>query len=139
MTKVVSKTGAIEQNEDTVYRFLSDFRNLDPLIPADKISNWESSENQCHFDVAGMGSVEMEIIEKEPNKLVKLTSLQKSPVPFTLWIQIKQVKELDTRIRLTAHAEMNVFMKAMVSKYLQQGLDAMVDKVTEYFNNRNDL
>ena len=135
MTKVVSKIGAIRQQEDQVYHFLSDFRNLDPLVPEEKISHWNSSEDQCHFDVNGIGSIEMEIIEKEPNKLVKVASMKKSPVPFTLWIQIKQVDEMDTRVRLTAQAEMNPFMKAMLSKYLQQGLDAMVDKLAEYFNN----
>lgn len=134
MTRVVSKIQAIRQNEDKAYEFLSDFRNLDPLIPGDKISSWKSSENQCHFQVTGIGSFGMEISEKEPYKLIKVVSLQNNPMPFTLWIQLKQVEEHDTRVRLTAEASTNPFIRGMVNKYLKQGLDAMIDKLAEYLN-----
>jgi carbon monoxide dehydrogenase subunit G len=134
MAKVESKIGALRQNEEQVYGFLSDFRNLDPLVPQDKISNWESTQDSCRFDIAGAGSVAMQIIEREPHKLIKLQSKDQSPVPFTLWIQLKQVQEQDTRIKLTAQAELNPFMKAMISKYLKQGLDGIVAKLSEYFS-----
>ncbi|HKL37435.1 MAG TPA: SRPBCC family protein [Bacteroidales bacterium] len=139
MAKVESKIGALRQNEDQVYDFLNDFRNLDPLVPQDKVSNWESTQDTCRFDIAGAGSIAMEIIEREPHKLIKLRSKDQSPVPFTLWMQIKQVKERDTRIKLTAKAEMNPFMKAMLTKHLKKGLDGIVDKLSEYFGDTSGL
>jgi len=139
MAKIESKIGALGQNEDQVYNFLSDFRNLDPLVPHDKISNWESTQDTCRFDIAGAGTISMVIIEREPHKLIKLQSQSQSPVPFTLWMQMKQVSEQDTRIKLTAKAEMNPFMKAMVSKYLKKGLDGIVDKLSEHFGEASGL
>lgn len=139
MTKVVSKIKAIRQDEDKIYAFVSDFNNLDELVPPDKIQNWKSSADSCHFDVTGIGSLGMHIIEKEPYKLVKVETYQSSPMGVTLWIQIKQVNAGDSRIRLTAQANTNPLIKGLISKYLQQGIDAMVDKLAEYLNNRSDL
>lgn len=139
MTKVVSKIKTIRQDEDKIYGFLSDLRNLDELVPPDKIQNWKSSADSCHFDVSGIGSLGMQIMEKEPYKLVKVETYQSSPMGITLWMQIKQVNPGDSRIRLTAQANMNPLMEKMISRYLQQGIDAMVDKLAEYLNNRSDL
>ncbi len=139
MSKVVSKIRAVQHDEDKVYAFLSDFRNLDELVPADKIRNWESSEDKCRFDIPGFGSLGMQVVEKEPYKLVKLANTGSASFSFTLWIQIKQVNPADSRVRLTARAEMNAMMKAMVQKHLQKGLDAMVDKLAEYLNSRSDI
>lgn len=139
MTKVVSKIKAVRQDEEKIYAFLSDFRNLDELVPPDKIKNWESSVDSCQFEVTGIGALGMQIIEKEPYKLVKVETYRSSPMGITLWMQIKQVNPADSRIRLTALANMNPLMKSMISKYLQQGIDAMVDKLAEYLNARSDL
>lgn len=139
MTRVVSKIKAIQHDEDKIYGFLSDFRNLDELVPADKIQNWKSSVDQCHFDVTGIGSLGMKIVEKDPYKLVKVETFHSSPMGLTLWIQIKQVNPSNSRVRLTAEAEMNPMMKAMVSGYLQKGINAMVDKLAEYLNSRPTL
>lgn len=139
MTRVVSKIKAIHHDEENIYGFLSDFRNLDELVPPDKIQNWSSSAEQCHFDITGLGSLGMKIVEKDPYKLVKVETFHSSPMGLTLWMQIKQVNPSDSRLRLTAEADMNPMMKAMVSRYLQKGIDAMVDKLAEYLNGRSAL
>jgi carbon monoxide dehydrogenase subunit G len=139
MGKVVSKIGKINRNDDEVYNFLSDFRNLDDLVPSEKITNWQSDEDRCRFSIAGIGATGMRIVEKEPYKLIKLGSYKESPVSFNLWIQLKKVQEGDTRIRITGEPQMNSIMNAMVNKYLRKGLDSAVDKLTDFFNNHKDL
>lgn len=139
MSKIVSKTGKILREDSEIFAFLSDFRNLDTLIPADKITNWESDEDSCRFTIAGMGAAGMQIVGKEPHKLIKLGSSEGSPVSFNLWIQLKKVGEEDTRIRLTGEAKINPLMNAAISKYLKKGLDGAVDKLADFFNNKKDL
>ena len=46
-----------------------------------------------------------------------------SPMPVTLWIQLKQVAEMDTRMKLTVRADIPVFLKSMVAKPLQDALN----------------
>ena len=139
MSKSYSKIGKISRNEDEVYNFLSDFRNLDPLVPSDKITNWQSDEDRCRFSITGIGATGMRIVEKVPYKLIKLGSYQESPVSFNLWIQLKKMDEGDTRIRLAGEAKMNPLMNKALSKYLKKGLDGAIDKLTDFFNNRKDL
>ncbi|GEM_PF-311267 len=139
MSRVVSKTGATGQDPEKVYTFLADLRHLDPLVPEETIENWQSCENQCHFQLKGFGSLGMEIVEKTPHKLVKLKNLQNPTLDFTLWIQIKQVSPGDTRIRITAEAGMNPALASMVTPYLQKGINAMVDKLTAYLDQQEGL
>jgi carbon monoxide dehydrogenase subunit G len=136
MKEVVSKTGKINKNADEVYPFLADFRNLSSIIPEDKIKDWNASEDECDFTIEGIGKAGMKIVEKEPNKLVKLTSSKETQFDFNIWIQLKQVEEKDTRVRITLRASLNPFMAAMVSGHLQKGVDTIVDKLADFFNNR---
>jgi carbon monoxide dehydrogenase subunit G len=139
MTEFISKTGAIKRNSEEIYTYLSDFRNLDDIVPQDKVKNWESTEDECRFAIEGVGKAGMKIIEKEPYKLIKLTSLKESPISFNLWLQLKEVGQEDTRIRIVVRAKLSPFIKAAVSKHLEKGLDAIIDKLTEFFNARSDL
>lgn len=69
-----------------------------------------------------VGKIRFEIVEREPNKTIKFTTTN-SPVPLFLWIQLKQVEEADTRLKMTIRADLNPFIKPMVSKPLQDALD----------------
>ncbi len=134
MKEIVSKIGKINRSEEEVYNYLSDFRNLNSIIPEDKIKNWYAEENECEFTIDGFGKAGMKIIEKEPNKLIKLSSYKERLFDFNLWIQLKQIEENDTRVRITLKAKLNPLMDAMVSKHLQKGVDTIVDKLADFFN-----
>jgi len=137
MKEIVSKIGKINKNDEGVYNYLSDFRNLNSIIPEDKIKNWEAGEDECEFTIDGFGKAGMKIVEKEPNKLIKISSYKETPFDFNLWLQLKKIKENDTRIRITLKANLNPLMDAMVSKHLQKGVDAIVDKLADFFNSDN--
>ncbi len=125
MTEFVSEIKAIPQNEDRIFAMLSDLSNLERVkdrIPQDKIKNFEFDSDSCSFAVNPVGKITFQIVEREPNKTIKFTTT-KSPVPLLLWIQLKQVAEMDTRMRLTVRAELNPFIQQMVSKPLQEALD----------------
>ena len=76
----------------------------------------------CSFAVNPVGKITFQIVEREPNKTIKFATKQ-SPVPLNLWIQLKQVADMDTRMKLTVRAELNPFIQQMVSKPLQDALD----------------
>lgn len=129
--KLESKIGTIDSSDEKVYNFLTNFDNFKDLIPQDKIKNWESNEDQCTFSVDGIGDVGVKIIEKEPYKLIKLTGIDQSKFDFFFWIQLKQISENDTKIKLTLKVEINMMMQAMVKKPLQQFLDTLVDQISK--------
>lgn len=125
MTEFVSEVKTIPYNEDRIFSMLSDLSNLEKVrdrIPQDKISEFEFDQDSCSFNVAPVGKITFQIVEREPNKTIKFTTTN-SPVPLFLWVQLKQVEENDTRLKLTVRADLNPFIKPMVSKPLQDAVD----------------
>ena len=128
-TKIESRTGIIKSPSSRVYAFMSNFNNFGLLIPKDKVKDWQSTEDHCSFTVDGIGKAGLRIIEKEPNALVKITGEEGSKLDFTFWIQLKEVSEMDTRIKLTIKADLNPMIKMMATKPLQNFVDTLVDQL----------
>lgn len=125
MTEFVSDIKAIPYNEDRIFDLLSDLSNLEKVrdrIPKDKIQGFEFDSDSCSFSVAPVGKITFRIVNREPYKTIKFETTD-SPVPLFLWIQLKQVEENDTRMKLTVRAELNPFIKQMVSKPLQDAVN----------------
>ncbi len=133
MVHVESKTGKVPESEKKIYEFLSDFKNFEQLLPRDRVSNWHSEGESCSFSVNGLGEAGLKIIEKEPWKLIKISGTGQAALNFFLWIQIKEVRPGDSRIRLTIKAEMNQVMGMMARKPLQQFVNLLVDHLEKYF------
>ncbi len=125
MTEFVSEIKQIPQNDERIYAMLSDLSNLERIkdrIPGDKIKDFEFDSDSCSFSVSPIGKITFRIVDREPCKTIKFQTIN-SPVPLSLWIQLKQVQEMDTRMRLVVRTELNSFLKPMVSKPLQDALD----------------
>ncbi len=131
MTEFVSDIKTIPQNEETVFRFLSDFSNLEQfrdIIPQheSKIKDFVFDNDSCSFTVDPVGKVKFSIIEREPSKTIKLKA-DELPVEIYMWIQLKQVAEMDTKMKLTIKANLSPFLKPMVSKPLQEGINKIAE------------
>ena len=125
MADFVSEVKMIPQNDERIFAMLSDLSNLERIkdrIPQDQIKDLEFDSDSCSFSVSPVGKITFRIVNREPNKTVNFET-SNSPLPLFLWIQLKQVGEMDTRMRLTARAELNPIIKPMVSKPLQEAVD----------------
>ena len=125
MTEFVSEVKTIPHDEDRIFTMLSDLSNLERIkdrLPQDKIQDFEFVSDSCSFAVAPVGKITFRIVEREPNKTIKFETTN-SPVPLFLWIQLKQVAPEDTKMKMTIKADLNPFIKPMVSKPLQDALD----------------
>lgn len=127
--KLESKIGKIESSDQKIYEFLTNFNNFQQLIPADKIKDWEADENSCSFSIDPVGKTGFKIIEKEPYKMVKLTNKEQTAYNFFFWVQLKQVEENQTAVKLTMDVDLNPMMQMMAKKPLQNFLDTLVDQL----------
>ena len=155
MAKYESKKKAIPYAQSVVYAKLSDLRNLEvlktrlnsdqPDIPDDLksqvsddqlnkakelIQNMEFTADTMSIDIPPVGKLVVEIIEREPEKLVKLTSTQ-SPIPLTMWIQLVPTSDSSCAMRLTLEAELNMFLKMAVGGKLKEGVDKFADMLAK--------
>ena len=125
MTEYVSEIKQISQNDEQIFALLSDLSNLERVkdrIPQDKIKDFEFDKDSCSFSVNPVGKIVFQIVDREPFKTIKFQTTN-SPVPLFLWIQLKHVADLDTRMRLTVRAELNSFLKPLVEKPLKDALE----------------
>lgn len=132
MTKIESRIGKIEAKEEKIFQFLSDFNNFGDLIPQDKVKNWQASESNCRFTIDGIGDVGLKIIEKEPFNLIKFSGDGLANVDFNLWIQLKQMEENDTRIKITMKAALNPMLSMVAKKPLQEFVNILVDRLERH-------
>lgn len=133
MEKYESKQGRIFKSAAQIYPFISNFSLLTPAV-ADKVEEWQATEDTCSFKIKGM-SVKLRMIDKEAGKYVKITGDQGGvPIDFTFWIQLHEVTPTDTRMRMVLHAELNMMMRMLVGGKIQKGLDQAVDSFADAFN-----
>ena len=127
-----SKVVTINRNDQEIFDFISKFSNFTPFIPADKVEGWAATEDTCRIKVQGI-EVGLKIVEREPYKTIKVTG-DGAPIEFFLWVQLVQVAEKNTKLKLTIKAELNFMMKALLKNKLTEGLDAMADQIALVFN-----
>ena len=116
-----------------IYRILADFSNFTPIL-RDKVEDWQADADSCSFKVKGF-TARLRIVEREENKLIKVTGEEGSPFHFFFWLQLHPVEEMDTRMRLVLHIELNMMMKMMIGGKIREALDQIADKIAESFNN----
>ena len=129
MTKFESTVKVIPYSQERVFEKLSELSNLEALkdrLPEDKVKDISFDSDTLSFSVAPVGQLTLKIVEREPSKCIKFETTN-SPLPFNLWIQLVATTDEECKLKATIGMELNPFMKAMVQKPLQEGLEKMVD------------
>ena len=129
LTTFESTVRQVMSPQQKVYDMLSNLENIERVkdrLPADKIENLSFDRDSVSISVPMVGSVAMNIIDREEPKTIKFEAAN-SPVPFNLWIQLLPVTEDSCKMKLTIKAELNPFIKGMVQKPLSEGIEKMAD------------
>jgi len=124
MTDFTSDITPIPHSQDRVFKVLSDLNNIGKFqknVEGLPIKDLTFDTDSCRFTVDGVGKIALRIVEREPNKTIKLTS-ETSPVPFTCWIQLVEAGPNDTHLKLTLRADIPFLLKPMISKPLEKGI-----------------
>lgn len=133
MTKFESSIKFIPYSQERVYAKLSDLSNLEAVkdrIPADKVSDLSFDADTLSFTVSPVGKVGLAIVDREPCKCIKFEA-KESPLAFFFWIQLLPTGEDQCKMKLTIQAELNMFLKTMVQKPLQDGLEKMAEMLSQ--------
>ena len=128
MATFESSIRQIDYPQERVYALLSDMNNIDKVkdrIPEDKANGLTFDANSIGINTP-MGAVKLVIVEREALKCIKFETAE-SPLPFNFWIQILPVSETTSKMKLTIKAELNPFIKGMVSKPLTEGIEKIAD------------
>lgn len=129
MSTFESSIRQIPHPQQSVYAMLSDLANLERIrhrLPEDKLKDFSFDSDTLSVDVPPVGSIRLRIVDREEPKCIKFETEQ-SPVPFNFWIQILPVTDTTSKMKLTIKADLNPFIKGMVKKPLQEGIEKIAD------------
>lgn len=142
MSTFESNIKQIPHKQESVYRTLSDLRNLQGLkdrfeqmkdrIPAEEqeklnqLKDLTFDADSISITAPMVGEIKMRIIDREEPKTIKFET-ENSPVPFNFWIQLLPTSDISCKMKLTIKAELNPFIKGMVKKPLQEGIEKIAD------------
>jgi hypothetical protein len=132
-SKFESSVKMIPYPQQAVYDNISDLRNLEKVqgrVPEDKVSDFYYDEDTVSLSVAPVGVLKLRICDREEPKCVKFETVQ-SPVPFNVWIQVLPVDEFNSKMKVTLKAELNPFIRGMVEKPLQEGVEKIADALAQ--------
>ncbi len=137
--KYESKIGQVAASDKAIFDVLSNLENLNKvrdLIPEDKVQELEISPDCIRMKVGGLAQkIAIRIVEKEEYKTIKFGA-DNIPMAVNVWIQLKQMAENDTRMRITLKADIPMMFRMMLDKKMQQGLDQAVDMLCQLpYNN----
>ena len=133
MQEYISKQQQIFRSAAQIFPLISNFSLLTPAV-ADKVEEWQATDDTCSFKVKGF-TVKLRMIDKIEGKQIKIVGDDGGvPIDFTFWIQLHEVTPSDTRIRMVLHCELNMMMRMMIGSKIQKGLDQAVEGLAGAFN-----
>jgi hypothetical protein len=140
MTTYESDIKTISSGEEVVFGLLSDMNNLSKLKEnhelSDKIKDFKFDTDSCSFNMDMVGKVGFRIVEREPFKTIKFAA-ENFPVVANMWIQLKQVAENDTKMKLTLKAEIPTMLKFAVDKSLKEGINKIADALVKALESKD--
>lgn len=141
-TTFESSIKQIPHKQESVYNTLSDLNNLQRLkdrfeqvkdqIPEDKRKEMEKlkdlkfDSDSISITAPMVGEIKMRIIDREEPKTIKFET-ENSPVPFYFWIQLLPTSDTACKMKLTIKADLNPFIKGMVKKPLEEGIEKIAN------------
>lgn len=122
----------VNASSQKVFEFLSEAKNIEYLLPTDKISDFQSDENGCSFKAQGGILIPLIYASKEPYTKIVMESGDKAPFSYTLSIILKETGST-CEGHIEFEANINMFMKMMVEKPLSNLFGVMTKNLQKQF------
>jgi len=129
-TIIESEKVIIPKSAQEIFTFLCDFNNIIKLLPQDKITEWQSTTEQCSFKVQNAATISLVKQDVFPSYQINISSGEKAPFPFTLQAFINE-NENGCECYFRFDGEINAFLKMMVVTPLTNLFNYMTKKLKE--------
>lgn len=136
--KIDSTKVIVNASQEIVMNFLSDARNIEYLLPTDKISDFKATAEECSFKVQGGVIISLIQDGKKDHSELYLKSGKGTPFPFRLTIFLNDIEKL-TEGYIHFDGEVNMFLKMMVEKPLTSLFNYMSNKLKSHFDDEPEI
>lgn len=115
----------------SLYGFLTDFRNFEKVLPADRIADFRAGENDCSFVVQGIAALKVSLESKLPDREIRyqIAGPANSVIKLAVLFTGEAGKPGNCDVQMAAH--LNPFIKAMAEKPLRSLVNTIAQKISE--------
>ena len=128
MTTFKSPKVKVKRSAKYLFDKFSNLNNLKEILP-DSINEFKSTESTCSFKIEGLPTLKFKLDKMIPFKNISLIAID-SQIPFTLECTINENDDV-CNVLLEINAELNMMMKIMAEKPINQLLTTLSAKITE--------
>ena len=132
MTVIESAT-QVNKPIEKVYAFLADLNNHQQLMP-ENIYNWVSDKDEASFTIQNMAKLAIKITSRIENKELIAVPTEKAPFDLELKWEVADNGDGTTTATHTITADLNMMMKMLAAKPLQNLADHQTERLSEVLN-----
>ncbi len=134
MLVIETEKKQINKSAKDVYEFVSNSLNLGKILP-EQVENFKGDSEMCVFEVKGLAKLGLQIQERIPTNTVIYKNTEKTPVKFTLKVNIVALSESSCTSNIIFEGDVNAMMKMMIEKPLNNLFTSMANKLEVVMNN----
>jgi hypothetical protein len=127
--EIHSKKVSVSAKSEVIFNLLTNCNNLGKYIPSDKVNDWQSTENECSFSVAGAGKITMTLAEKIPFSLVAFSIGNAAAKDVKVLFHTDETDSESCQLYAESSLDIPFFMAQIVKNPLQKFLDMLIDYI----------
>ena len=132
MTEIRSREVTVPVDAVELREHLSDLRNMEPLLPEDKVKGFSGSEDEVSFKI--QGGLEIRLTRTAPAFEGDVLRLQGGGAPFPFHLDLLVSSEgAGSRASVVCEAELNPFLRMMAQKPLEALFQHIAGAVQDKF------
>ena len=116
MTEIRSRSVHVAASADSLRTHLQDLRNLEEMLPQDKVSGFSGTEDAISFKI--QGGLEIRLTRVGTTFEGSTLRLQGAPFAFHLDLHVEEAGD-GAKAGVVCEADLNPFMKMMAQKPLE--------------------
>ncbi len=120
-----SEINSTQSNLISLFLFISDFKNFNSILPEDRIEDFKYSELECTFNIKGITSMKIKIIEKHAHDYILFASEGLANFNFNLKVFFIGEANQNGECKIELYGDLNPFIKSMAEKSLIQLVNTM--------------
>lgn len=126
-----SSTNKTQSSIKSLFEFLIDFKNFNSILPNDKVENFESTETNCSFNIKGITSMTVKLVEKAPYSFILFSSEGLSKFNFSLKVYFIGNENETGECKIDLIGNLNPFIKKMAENSLLNLVNTMSIKLSQ--------
>lgn len=126
-----SEINSTQSNLISLFLFISDFKNFNSILPSDRIEDFTFTEDECSFNIKGITSMKIKIIEKHSHDYILFASEGLANFNFNLKVFFIGEANQNGECKIQLYGDLNPFIKSMAEKPLIQLVNVMSLKLSQ--------